>query len=511
MQAINNVINFDNGLAMDLFDSVEMLQPLTKSQRCRLFSFGAVRPVQEGETLIEEGAKDGSFYILLSGACSIRRTVSDRGLGQFKEVEISHRKSPSVLNEMAFIDQEPSLDIIFITSPGLVWALTPTALQYLAKEAPKLNFFLMRIASKLVSEHLRNYQNALTERYADLDLNNVAYLNRNENPTFFHGIRRALVEQIMGEYLNHYPDAYSENVIKKLSEWLKLPKEWLMVVAGSSIGLDMIARTYAHPGVRIIISAPTFEVFGFSTRKQQADVTEYAYQDPYTPDVDEFLANTDAAADIIYIANPSTPTGACHTLDQLKQLIEARPNALFIIDEAYLEFTKEFQSQGAMALLHENQKQVVIVRTLSKAFGLAGLRIGYIIGHPERIAQIHNFLIPYSVNRLSQVAACTILDHHHEVVAQVQHICEQRELMTAGLRNLGYRVEVGQTNFLLLFVPDAMKAIKFFRRHDIVLRYVSSPCKPHYLGECVRISMGSAEDTERIIAVAKLMLAEKHD
>jgi histidinol-phosphate aminotransferase len=506
MEVITNIVTADDDTVAILFNQLPLFQSLTKLQRMRLFACGEVREVVAEHTLVEDDWEESSLLVLLSGACQVRKTIPDRGLGQFKEVVLREDAAPAIFGEIAFLGQGNLEEIIYTTQPSCFWILTQTAAQQIFKESPKLGLQLMQAIGKAVSERARGYANALAAQYGPLQLPEVSYLNRNESPHVIDGVKDALVAEILGNNLSRYPDAYSENVLEKLALRLDLPQDWLMITSGSSIALDMTARGYARPGMKTTIISPTFEVFGFAVRNQQAEVIEYAYSDPYKPDLNEFLQSAASHSDIIYIANPNTPTGLYHTMAQLKELAEARPETLFVIDEAYYEFTGDVDGQGVVSLLRERPHQFIVVRTMSKAFSLAGLRIGYVIGQPERLAPIKKYLIPYSVNRLSQVAACAILSRPAELAAQVEKICRQREELVKGLRDLGYRVEAGPTNFMLLFVADAVQAIKYFRRHDILVRYVSSPAKANFLGECVRISIGDEDDTKRLLRAAKNLL-----
>lgn len=482
-----------------IFDSLSIWQPLTSDECALLFSLGEVRRASEGEVLLEEEKNDTSLIILLAGRCEVRKTFSDRGLWQYKEVVLSERGHSIIFGDLSFLDQKPCYDTVLAKEVCYVWVLTHEQAERAFTQNPVLGLKFTQILARHLASQVRNHTD-ICNRPTNAE-NSIAYLNRNENPYFSDKVHQALSEAINSN-INLYPHAYSENVIKKLSKKLGFPEDWLVVTPGSSIALDMTVRTFVKPNSHIVILSPTFEVFGFSATNLGATITQYCYPNPYEADIENFLASTPVDADVIYIANPNTPTGLYHTNDEIMQIANARPNSLMVIDEAYLEFTGN--SAGITPLLRAYPNRFVIIRTMSKAWGLAGLRLGYVIGHPERLANFYKYLIPYSVNALSQIAACAILDEPAEVVQKhVEEINKQRDLLAKGLRDLGYRVEVGPTNFLLLFVKDALEAVKIFRRHDVIVRYVSSPNKLFFLGECVRISVGVPKETEKILAIAK--------
>jgi histidinol-phosphate aminotransferase len=473
-----------------LFNDLPFLRSLPQTQQTRLFSFGKVRKVPAGEALIEEGSTEPILLVLLEGACQVRKLTPERGLGQFREVILQHMVAPMIFGEMSFLENSPHSTSVFTTAPCQVWELKPEAFQHLISDV-NLSTFLKGSLSHVVGQRLGETEAALA---AMLVPKGMVYLNRNET-SLDEEVHLEIIEAIRTDPLSRYPDALSEELVKMLSEYVKLPSNWLMVCPGSAQALDMIARTYTNPAKKVTILFPTFEVFPHCVTIQRASIDAYSYRDPFKVNIADFLKNTDPASALIYIANPGNPTGLYHTPQEIAQIAASRPQALFVIDEAYIEFGGE----SALGLLRQNPEQFILTRTLSKAFGLAGLRIGYIIGHPKLLAPIRQFLIPYSTSRIAQVAACSILSKPRKVGAQIKAICEQRDRMAFELRALGYRVEVGPTNFILLFVSEPNKALSFFRRHNVL---VSNPSSSN-LGQCVRISVGDESVTSRVIALAK--------
>lgn len=482
-----NTIDID---AVSLFHDLPFLRSLPQTQQTRLFSFGKVRKVPSGETLIESGSTQPILLVLLSGACQVRKLTPERGLGQFREVILQHTVAPTIFGEMSFLENSPHSTSVVTTTPCQVWELRSEAFQHLNSDLNQ-SAFLIRSLNQVVAQRLRETETALAAKLVPKEM---VYLNRNET-SLDEEVHQEIIEAIRTDPLSRYPDALSEDLVKMLSEYVKLPSDWLMVCPGSAQALDMIARTYTNPAKKVTIVFPTFEVFPHCVTTQKASVNAYSYPDPFKVDAADFLKNTDPASDLIYIANPGNPTGLYHTPQEMAQIAAARPQALFVIDEAYIEFGGE----SAQKLLVENPLQFILTRTLSKAFGLAGLRVGYIIGHPKRLAPIRQFLIPYSTSRIAQIAACSVLSKPKRFTAQIRAICEQRDRMAFELRALGYSVEVGPTNFILLFVSDANEVLSLFRRHNVLVSNSSSS----NLGQCVRISAGNESVTSKVIALAK--------
>jgi histidinol-phosphate aminotransferase len=476
---------------INLFSQMPFLHLLSQDQMTKLFSFGKIRKVSSGKTLIEEGTKKPIILGLLEGSCQVYKLTSERGLNQFREVVLQHTIAPAIFGEMSFLEDSLHSTSVVTTTPCILWELRPEAFQKFLNGDVNLGTFFKQSLSCVVAQRLRKTEMALAAKLVPKDM---AYLNRNET-SLDEEVRLKIIEAIRADSLSRYPDALSEELIQMLSDYVGFFSDWLMVCPGSAQALDIIARTYSSSGKKITIVSPTFEVFPHCVKTQGASIDTYFYSDPFKVDVADFLKNTDPASDVIYIANPGNPTGLYHTPEEITQIANARPQALFVIDEAYIEFG----GKSVIGLLKLNPKQFIITRTLSKAFGLAGFRIGYIIGHPKLLAPIRQFLIPYSTSRIAQIAAGSVLSNRQQIATKIRVICKQRDRMAFELRTLGYRVEVGLTNFILLFVAEPDKALSFFRRHNVLVSNSSST----YLGQCLRISVRNETETSKVIALAR--------
>jgi histidinol-phosphate aminotransferase len=482
---------------MNILDTYSLLNDLPffgslpKDYLTKVLSIGKTRKVSAGDVLIEEGSIEPTLVVLLEGVCQVCKLTSERGLNQFREVMLRQAIAPTIFGEISFLENNFHSTSVITITPCQVWELKAESFQQFLESDVNLHLFLTRSLNQIVVQRLVETETALA---ATLTPRDTTYLNRNET-SLDEKVQQDIIEAFCKEPLSRYPDALSQDLVKKLSEYVRIKPEWLIVCPGSALALDIVARAYINPGKKITILFPTFEVFPHCAILQRASVDAYSYPDPFKVDVADFLRHTDPASALIYIANPGNPTGLYHTPEEIAQIASERPQALFVIDEAYIEFGGE----SAISLLRQYPEQFILTRTLSKAFGLAGLRIGYIIAHPKLLAPISKFLIPYSTSRIAQIAACSILSKPDRIVTQSRTICEQRERMAFELRALGYRVEVGLTNFVLVFVSEPNKVLNFFRRHNILVSNSSSS----HLGNCVRISVGNETATSKVIALAK--------
>jgi len=480
-----------NKHVVDLGKQFNFFNSLTEKQLRQLFSLGDVYLLSAGKTLIEQGSLDQALIILLEGSCHISKLVSERGLRQFKEVIFHTVVAPAIVDETSFLSEHPCSNSIITKTPCTLWKLNLKTFQSFLNENLNLNESFNKSLCNLMIQRLCNTESILATKLLNED---TAYLNRNEI-CLDKELRIKICEAIHLDPLSHYPDAFSEELVQMLAEYLDLTNDWIMVCPGSAQALDLIARTYIDSTTKVTIISPTFEVFPQCAINQNALINSYFYSDPFKVDVAEFLRNTDSASNIIYIANPGNPTGLYHTPKEIAYMAAARPKAIFVIDEAYIEFG----GKSVIESLKLHPQQFIITRTMSKAFGLAGLRIGYIVAHPNCLRPIRRYLIPYCTSHIANVAASIALSNYHLIASKIRNIVIQRERIVSELSELGYRVESGPTNFVLLFLSEAEKLLKYFRNHNILVSNSSS----EYLGKCLRISIGDEKQNSRLIALVK--------
>jgi histidinol-phosphate aminotransferase len=193
----------------------------------------------------------------------------------------------------------------------------------------------------------------------------------------------------------------------------------------------------------------------------------------------------------IFVANPNNPTGGSVSLDEIRQLLHAAPNILVLVDEAYVEFS----GISALSLISQFP-QLVISRTFSKAFGLAGLRCGCLISNSENIAWVKKAQSPYSVNVLAAVAASAAVQDTSFVDAYVREVIAARTFVVSELNRLGVRQFPTDANFVLIDVGDrAQEIVDRLRKAEILIRNRS-----HELPGCVRVTIGTIEQMQQFIS-----------
>jgi histidinol-phosphate aminotransferase len=313
-------------------------------------------------------------------------------------------------------------------------------------------------------------------------------LNTNENP---YPPPPALLERLReacGDDLRLYPDAGAGAVRSRLAQLFGVPAPQTIVGNGSDELLSIILRAFVAPGQTVAFPCPTYSYYHQLVQIQDGQVRTVDFPDDYS--LPEGLERTGAR--VILLANPNAPSGTLLPLDQVSDLA-ARADAIVVLDEAYVDFA----SGGGLGLI-ERQPNIIVVRTMSKSYSLAGMRIGFAFAAPPLIAQLWKIKDHYNLNRLSLVAAAAALDEVETMRANARRICRTRDRLTAGLRACGFRVWDSQANFVLAQrgSPSAATLYESLKRRRILVRYFDLP----RLRDCLRITVGTEEQTTRLLA-----------
>ena len=249
--------------------------------------------------------------------------------------------------------------------------------------------------------------------------------------------------------LNLYPDSNAQALLDAVSSRLGIEPGTVMVGNGSSELIDLLIRTYGGPGRRVMAFEPTFAMYKIHAMTQGTAYVGYPLQTdrPYDKDVlvDAITTNR---PDIVFLCSPNNPTG--QTLDPDDALWIARSvDALVVLDEAYIEFS-DLESLSARAVSTEN---LVVLRTFSKAYGLAAARIGYMTGPQDVIENVKKVAAPFRINALSQALALEAYTRTDEVMARVRVTVSERERVYRELTGMGVDVAPSQGNFLFVRAP----------------------------------------------------------
>ena len=317
-------------------------------------------------------------------------------------------------------------------------------------------------------------------------------IDQNENPFDLPAeIKEEVLAFARERIWARYPDFAPEDLTEKLAEHLGWKATGVLVGNGSNELIQATLMVTSCPGARVVIPTPTFTVYRLMATVLGAEVVEVYLKNDYTFDV---TALRDAArgADVLIVCSPNNPTGCVLSNEDLRTILEGT-DALVVVDEAY----HEFYGETCMGMMPEH-RNLVVLRTFSKAFALAGLRVGCLAAHPEVAAEISKGKLPYNLNFFSQAAAMAALENTSALREQTEYIKAQRELVYRRLGEIeGVTVYPSHANFLL-FETDLNPREVFdgLLRHGVLVRDVS---RYPMLSKALRVSIGTEEENERFL------------
>lgn len=315
-------------------------------------------------------------------------------------------------------------------------------------------------------------------------------LNTNENPYPPSPRALAAVRDLGADALRRYPHPYADEFRRSAAEVLGVDPDWILAGNGSDDVLTMLFRAVTGPGRAVAYAVPTYVLYRTLAAMQEAPAVEVPYDEAYSLPVNA-LAEAEAALTIV--ASPNSPSGTAATLEQLEALAD-RAAGVLAVDEAYVEFA----AASALDLVRANDR-VIVLRTLSKSHGLAGLRIGFGVAHPRLIAGLAKVKDSYNVDAVAAHAgAAAIRDvaYTRETTARIR---ASRTRLSAALADLGFHVWPSEANFVLARPPDrnARRIYDILRQHRILVRYFGEPG----LSDKLRITVGTDEQNARLTSV----------
>lgn len=334
-----------------------------------------------------------------------------------------------------------------------------------------------------------------------------AYLSANENPQDVTGeVRREIHRRLKTASLNRYPDPLANSLRDKIAEANGLERENVLVGNGGDELLFNMALAWGGPGRTFLTMPPTFSVYEQNAKLTGTDVICVPRRDDYGIDETAVLdAVAQGGIDFIIIASPNNPTGQLADETFLLELLDAT-DALVMVDEAYFEF-----SRSTMRPHLARHKNLVILRTFSKAFSLAGVRMGYILGDADVITEFIKVRQPYSVDTISQAIAETVYENRATFEPGIREIIEERTRLIGELRLLPEtKVFPSDANYILFRLEGAGKVWEALYDRGILVRDFSGS---EHLENCLRVSVGSPEENTAFMTALKEVLVErrKHD
>jgi histidinol-phosphate aminotransferase len=288
----------------------------------------------------------------------------------------------------------------------------------------------------------------LEEIKQEYGLDQVYKLASNEN---LFGLPPGLAEKMAScmDSMIYYPDAGCVMIRKRLSEFYGIPDDQIIIGSGSDQIIEMICDTFTGPGDNIVIADPTFPIYEKSALKCGASAKKVPLKD-FRQDIEGMLDAIDSSTRIFFLTNPQNPTGTKITGDEFRKVIRSiADDILIVMDEAYYEYCPRQDRLETVGHL-EGRDNLMLLRTFSKAYGLAGLRIGYGLGSRKAIAAISKVRLPFNVNAMAQKAALYALESSDYVGKISDAVSKQKEIYYNVLEKEGIGYVRSYANFLLI-------------------------------------------------------------
>ncbi len=337
---------------------------------------------------------------------------------------------------------------------------------------------------QLIRKHLRSFSPYVSARsevkHAEL------FLDANElslgSPVSVDGIR-----------LNRYPDPFQEALRSKLAARLGTKTENVFVGAGSDEVIDLLVRLFCEPSEKVMVMDPTYGVYRVAATINGNQVVEIPLDNNFQIDVQKVASSCDDTVKLIFLCSPNNPTGNLLKREDILAVCRGS-NAIVVVDQAYVEFA---DASGDLSKEVQYFPNLVVLRTLSKAWGLAGIRLGYCVADPLTISYLLQIKAPYNINAVTSKLALEALDKVRFLSDSEQNVKVERARLARTLNELSIvrRIYPSDANFLLVEFTDARKVYGHLAGRGIIVRRRSEPRLAH----CLRITVGTAEENDRLL------------
>jgi histidinol-phosphate aminotransferase len=314
----------------------------------------------------------------------------------------------------------------------------------------------------------------------------VLKLNTNENP---YPPPTAVIEEVRaatGERLRLYPNPTSESLRRALAAYHAVEPAQVLLGNGSDEILRLLVHAFVDPGQSIAMVDPSYSLYPVLSATFDGGTVTYPLKDL------QGLPDTlfQSPEPLMFLPNPNPPIGTFYERSTIAELCRAREGKLLVIDEAYVDFAP----RDMVPLLTEFPN-LAISRTFSKSYSLAGMRIGYLLAHPDLIVNIAKIKDSYNLNALSQIAGAAAISSYSEMEENIRKIIQTRQWTTEQLTQLGYRVPTSHGNFIFAIHDRTREVFQQLKQRNILVRYFDTP----RLANGMRITIGTQQDMQRLI------------
>ncbi len=346
--------------------------------------------------------------------------------------------------------------------------------------------------NKYVREDLKQFQpyhSPVTAYDIKLDANESPYP---PHPEFIKHMSMWMENK---DVTTRYPDTDAERLRQRIAQQFQkynLQKKNVICSVGSDQLIDMITKVFIEPNDKIFVPEPSFSMYTLSGLLNHGQVCPYPLTQDFEYDIPVLLEKIKKEKPkLVFICTPNNPTGGIISRENLCRILD-QVDCPVIVDEVYAEF-----SEKTMAGYLQLYPNLILLRSFSKAYGLAGLRIGYGLAHVDMIETLALVKPPYNVSTYAQEAGIFVLDHHDFYMAYIKETCQERKRMAESLKTFSHVEQVypSETNFLLVRV----KHQEIYQRLTHERIYIRSYGTKGPLGQCIRITIGTPEENNRVL------------
>ena len=327
-------------------------------------------------------------------------------------------------------------------------------------------------------------------------------LASNENPLGPSPKAMAAARAALGDS-NRYPDGGTHLLRQALAERRGVSLEEIFVGLGSSEIIDLASRVLLRAGLQGLTSEGTYAPFSVAIRASGAELV-LVPQRQFAFDLKAMAKAITPKTGLIYLANPNNPTGSAFTGKEFEEFLASVPDGvLVVLDEAYIDYAVSMNLRQSVEA-YRKKNNLLILRTFSKVYGLAGLRIGYAIGRPELLSAMNKLRTPFNTSGVAQAAALAALDDNEHVTRCIQTNALERKRLSEDLAKMGFRPVPSEANFVFMVVgPEAQALSDDLLRMGVIVRPLGWMGFP----EAIRISVGTTEENDKCLsAMARVIL-----
>ena len=340
--------------------------------------------------------------------------------------------------------------------------------------------------NNLIRENVKNMKpySSARDEFEDFDTAEMIFLDANENP-FENGV-------------NRYPDPQQINVKEVLGKQKFVKSNQILLGNGSDEVLDLLFRAFCEPKIdNVITLPPTYGMYGVLANLNAVENREVLLSEDFQPQIEKIMKAVDSNTKMIFLCSPNNPTGNSFSDESVAYLLQ-NFKGLVVIDEAYIDFSKKDSWINEL----DEYPNLIITQTLSKAYGLAGIRLGVCYGSATVISVLNKIKPPYNVNELTQKRALERLENKDKIKSEIDLIIEQRERLLQVLLDIKFvqKIYPTEANFILVKVDDANKRYAELIAKGIVIRNRTTQA---LCENTLRLTVGTEQENKKLIEVLK--------